>query len=523
MSRGRTDMRKIRDIVRLHFDCGMSTNKIAQSLGVARSVVQECLRRIKAHGLSWPLPSELDDGQLEKLLYGAPKAPLPQTLPDLEHIHQELRKAGVTRELLWIEYKDKTAAQGGHAYSYQQYCRLYKNWCKKLNVVMRQEHRAGEKMFVDYAGKTIAVVDQETGEVREAQLFVAVLGASNYTYVEAGWGQDLDAWIGAHVRAFDFFGGVPELVIPDNLKSAVTRAHRHEPELNQRYHQMARHYRTSILPARPRKPRDKAKVEKGVQFVETWIHAVLRNHTFFSLTELNITVRGLLEKLNEKPFKRLEGSRRSWFEAIDKPALKPLPDTQFEDARWLKARVGNDYHINVDGHYYSVPYTMVGEEVEARWTTTVVEILFRGNRITSHRKSRQKGKNTTKKEHRPDSHRFVEDWTPERITAWASKVGPATTHLVHTILINSSHPQIGLRACLGLLNLHGEFGADRLESACQRAATSHGWTVSNIRSLLKNGLDQQVVQLSLLQLNIPCHENVRGAEYFRSTEEERSC
>jgi hypothetical protein len=264
-------------------------------------------------------------------------------------------------------------------------------------------------------------------------------------------------------------------------------------------------------------------VEKGVQFTETWILAVLRKQTFFSLAELNIAIQELLQKLNQKPFKRLEGSRKSWFETIERPALKPLPDTRFEDGRWFKARVGNDYHVNIDGHYYSVPFTLVDEEVEARMTTSIVEIFFKGNRISSHKRSRQKGKNTTKKEHRPDSHRFVDDWTPERIVSWAGKVGPATNHLVQTILDNSSHPQIGLRACLGLLSLHKEYGSDRLESACKRAATSHGWTVSNIRSLLKNGLDRQAVQLSLLQLNIPTHENVRGASYFDALEEEHTC
>src|SRR5262249_15730944 len=371
-------------------------------------------------------PDNLDDYQLERLLYGPLKAPNPQTLPDFEYVHRELRRPGVTRELLWLEYRE---AVGPGTYSYQQYCRLYRDWSKKLNLVMRQEHKAGEKLFVDFAGKTIPVVEAETGEVKEAQLFVAVLGASNYTYVEACWSQEIESWIAAHIRGFEFFGGVPELVIPDNLKSAVIKVHRHEPELNQRYHQMARHYRTSILPARPRKPREKAKVEKGVQLVETWIWAALRKQTFFTLTELNLAIGKLLQTLNDKPFKRLEGSRSSWFESVERPALRPLPETRFEDARWSKIRVGNDYHVNVGGHFYSVPYTLVGEEVEARETSTTVEIIFKGNRITSHKRSRQKGKSTTQNDHRPDSHRFYNDWTPERILTWARRVGPATAHL----------------------------------------------------------------------------------------------
>jgi transposase len=520
MPRERTDMRKIRDIVRLHFDCKMSANQIAKHLGAARSVVQECLRRVKSEGLTCPLSDELDDFQLERLLYGSPKAPDSLGQPDWSCIHQELRKKGVTRELLWLEYKEAEKAKDITVLSYQQFCRLYKGWAKKLNLVMRQEHEAGEKLFVDYAGPTISVVDAETGEVKQAQLFVAVLGASNYTYAEAAWSQNIESWNASHIRTFQFLGGVPDLLVPDNLKSAVTKADRFEPQLNERYHQMARHYRTAIFPARAAKPRDKASAEKGVQFAETWIIAVLRKTTFFTLSELNSAIAQLLEQLNNKPFQKLSGSRKTWFENVDRPALKPLPHTAFEDAGWLKTTVGNDYHINIEQHYYSVPYSLVGQEIEARITANTVEILHAGKRITSHKVNHNKNKKTTKREHRPPSHQYMDDWTPERITNWANKIGPATLYLVQSIIKNADHPKIGLRACLGLLSLQKEFTAQRLEVACTRATTFPHWSVSSIRSLLKSGLDKQTIQLPIPNLSITHHENIRGAHYFTTQEEQ---
>jgi transposase len=519
MARERTDMKKIRDIVRLHFGCKMSANQIAKTIGTARSVVQECLRRVKSEGLTWPLPEELDDFQLENLLYNLPKAPDSLGQPDWSYIHQELRKKGVTRELLWLEYQENEKKKEVTILSYSQFCRLYKGWAKKLNLVMRQEHLAGEKLFIDYAGPTIPVIDAETGEVKQAQLFVAVLGASNYTYAEACWSQDIESWNAAHVRTFNFLGGVPELLVPDNLKSAVTKADRFEPQLNERYHQMARHYQTAIFPARSYKPKDKAPAEKGVQFAETWIIAVLRNTTFFSLSELNTSIAQLLEQLNNKPFKKLSGTRKSWFDNVDRPALRPLPKTAFEDAGWLKLRVGNDYHINIEQHYYSVPYSLVGQQVEARLTANTVEVLYAGQRITSHKVNHNKNKSTTKREHRPPAHQYIDDWTPERIINWANKIGPATSHLVQTIIKNADHKKIGLRACLGLLSLHKEFTAQRLEAACVRATTFPHWSVSNIRSLLKSGLDKQTIQLPIPNLTITHHENIRGANYFITQEE----
>jgi len=505
-------MRKIRDTIQMHFQCGQSANKIASSLSVARSVVQECLRRTRLLGLSWPLPEDLDDSSLERLLYPGPKSVKGSSEPDWEHIHRELCRPGVTRELLWLEYCERTTKP----YSYQQFCRLYRRWARRLNLVMRQEHKAGEKLFVDFAGATLPVTNPETGERTDAQLFVAVLGASNYTYAEACSSQEIDNWISAHIRAFEYIGGSTELVIPDNLKSAVTKAHRYEPELNERYHQMARHYNTAIMPARAGKPRDKAPAEKGVQLIERWIVAVLRNRTFFSLTELNAAIRELLVSLNTRAFKKLEGSRKSWFETVDKPALKQLPQTRFEDAHWLRKRVPNDYHLQIEGHYYSVPYQLAFEEVEIRITAGTVEILHAGKRVTTHKRDNRPNKFSTKREHQHPSHQHMSDWNKDRLLSWANKIGPATNHLVEQVLQRSNHAQIGIRACLGLLSLHKEFGQERLEAACRRAVASGSWSVSSIRSMLKHGLDQQILQLTIPDLHNVVHGNIRGARYFRA-------
>lgn len=516
MSRRRTDMRKLKEIIRLHFENGMSANKIACSVNVARTVVQEYLRRARMHDLTWPLPAGMDDAQLENLLYPITVHGLTYVEPDWQSIKEQLKEKGVTRELVWLDYKSDCGNSGKSPYSYQQFCRLYQAWTKNISVVMRQEHFAGEKLFVDFAGKTVPVINPESGEVTKAQIFVAVLGASNYTFVTACESQKIDSWLAAHVAAFKFFGGVPDLLIPDNLKSAVTKSHRYEPKLNERYHQLARHFGTTVFPARAGKPKDKAKVEKGVQFVETWILAVLRKHTFFSFESLNAAISELLTRLNEKRFKKLSGCRRSWFETIDRPALKQLPLNAFEDADWLELTVGADYHVEVNRHFYSVPYTLKGRRVQARLTPTVLEILFKGNRVTSHIVSSEEGKCTTVDDHRPAAHLAVKNWTTERLTQWASRIGPATNHLCTAIINNSHHPNLGIQACLGLLSLHKEFGPERLELACMHANQSGGWRVRNIRSYLKNGMDRQNIQLPIPDLTLKMHANVRG-NYFLST------
>ena len=431
-------MRKIREVLRLRYEAGLSVRQVAASVRIARSSVGEYERRLAAAGLSWPLPEGLSDTDLERRLFPPPlTVPVDiRPVPDWSVTHEELRKPGVTLMLLWEEYR--TVHPQGFAYSW--FCEEYRSWTGRLDRVMRQTHRAGEKLFVDYAGQTVEVIDQRTGEMRTAQIFIAVLGASNYTYAEASWTQTLPEWIGAHVRAFQFLGGVSEIVVPDNLRSGVSKACRYEPDLNPSYAELAEHYGVAIVPARVRKPRDKAKAEGGVLLVERWILAALRHRTFFSLTELNGAIAALLERLNNRPFKKLPGTRRMAFEQIDQPALRPLPATPYVFATWKKVRVHIDYHVEVDGHYYSVPYTLVRQQLDARLTANTLECFHKGQRVASHVRSHLRGRHTTVTEHMPKAHREYAEWTPQRLVRWAEKSGPATAGVISQVLSGHHAP-----------------------------------------------------------------------------------
>jgi transposase len=509
----RLSMRKIQEVFRLKFVCGLSDRQIARSCSIARSTVGEYLRRFTAAGLSWPLPPGLDAGELERLLF--PQSPVvavsDRPVPLWAHIHQELRRKGVTLALLWEEYQS-TPPQG---YRYSWFCDLYRAWAGKIDLVMRQEHRAGEKLFVDYAGQTVPIVERHTGEILfTAQIFVAVMGASNYTYAEATRTQTLPDWVGAHVRAFAFLGGVPEIVVPDNLKSGVTKPCRYEPDINPTYHAMAAYYGTVVIPARVKRPKDKAKVEAGVLLVERWILAALRNRTFTSLTELNEAIRGLLDRLNGRPFQKLPGSRRSMFESLDRPALRPLPATPYVYEEWSRARVGIDYHVDVDGHYYSVPSSLVKKQVDIRITAGTMEVLFKGNRVASHARSFLKGKPTTLPEHMPSSHRRYAEWTPERIRSWAATVGPQTEAHVLAIMEHRTHPEQGFRAALGIMRLFKQYGTERLETACRRASKYRLYSYKGVANILKTGADR-LDDRKNPPANPPIvHDNIRGPEYY---------
>ena len=505
-------MRKIKEVLRLKWAQGLSNRQIAKACGIARPTVGEYLRRAADAGLSWPLPTDLDEATLERQLFPPPPSlPAPvRGVPDWSLVHQELKRKGVTLFLLWQEYRE-THPEG---YQYSWFCDHYRAWRGKLDVVMRQDHRAGEKLFVDYAGQTMPVVDRDTGEIREAQIFVAVLGASNYTYAEATWTQALPDWIGSHQRAFTFLGGVPELVVPVNLRAGVSKAQRYEPDINPTYHDMATHYGVAVLPARARRPRDKAKVEAGVLLVERWILAALRRRTFFSLAELNAAITGLLEKLNARPFKKLPGTRRAHFEALDKPALRPLPAAPYVYAEWKKARVHIDYHVAIDGHYYSVPHALIKKQLDVRITQHTVECFHRGQRVASHRRSLNKGRHTTVPAHMPEAHRQVGEWTPQRLANWAAKTGQATEKLISTVLTSRRHPQQAYLSCLGILRLGKAYGDDRLEAACRRALIlgSHGY--KSIESILKHRLDDQPLA-EQQELALPeDHDNIRGPSYY---------
>lgn len=519
MSRGRLSMRKIREVLGLKYERGQSNRVIARSCSLSKTTVGEYLRRHQLSGLGWPLSEDLDDSAIDERLF--PKLPLARDgrrpVPQWSKIHQELKRKGVTLQLLWQEYKEADSA----GYQYSWFCCQYGRWIRKLDLVMRQNHRAGEKLFVDYAGQTVPVF--EPGGVVEAQIFVAVLGASNYTYAEPTRTQGLQDWNESHVRAFRFFGAVPELVIPDNLKSGVTKPCRYEPDLNPTYRELARHFGVTVIPARVRKPRDKAKVEVGVQVVERWVLARLRNHKFFSFGELNQAIRELLVELNDRKFRKIDGTRRSLFETLERPAMQALPETPYEYAEWHKARAGMDYHVELDGHYYSVPYVLVKEKLEVRATARIVEVFHKGKRVASHARSNLRGAFTTVRQHMPKPHQRYADWTPQKLAEWARRVGEATARVAEEILCSRPHPQQGFRSCLGLRRLEKEFGTDRLEAACRRALSIKAYSYTSIQSILKNDLDGRELDVEVKE-DTPAleHHNIRGPEYFASARRERA-
>ncbi|MGH9929081.1 MAG: IS21 family transposase [Pyrinomonadaceae bacterium] len=509
----RHSMRLVSEVLRLKHAAKLSHRQIARALRIGIGTVTDYLAAAERAGLSWPLPAELDETALAaKLWPPAPASEAKFVTPDFAYIHEQLKQKGVTRQLLWDEYGQQ---HPGQAYQYTKFCTLYGEWRRRLKATMRQTHRAGEKLFVDYCGPTVAVVNVVTGEIKEAQIFVAVLGASNYTYAEATWTQGLADWIGSHTRTFSFIGGVPALVVPDNLLSAVSKACRYEPLLNTSYYQMLAHYGTAALPARPYKPRDKAKVEVAVQVVERWILARLRQQTFFSLQELNRAIHYLLTALNQRPFKKLPGCRRSQFEALDQPALRPLPAQAYEYAEWRKARVNIDYHIEVERHYYSVPHSLLRREVDVRLSEKSVEIFLAGNRVAVHLRSQRQGSHSTNAEHMPKAHRAHLEWTPGRLLNWALQVGPHTRDLVKHLLWNRPHPEMGYRSCLGLLNLAKRFGRERLEAACERALLLGSPNRRSVVSLLEQGLDRSPLPEPTVAQPPLFHENIRGPDYYQ--------
>ncbi len=504
-------MRKIEEILRLKWEQGLSHRAIAKSCRISPGSVSNYLQRAKAAGLRWPLPEELGADKLEALLFPHERLPVGRVIPqpDWRTVHKELKRKGVTLNLLWYEYRQEHP----DGYGYTQYCHHYRAWAKQLKPVMRQRHKAGEKLYVDYAGQTVAVIDPETGEIREAQVFVATLGASSYTYAEAHWAQDLPNWIGAHVRALAFFGGVPEVLVPDNLKAGVTRPNLYEPDLNPTYQEFARHYGVAVVPARVRKPQDKAKVEVGVQVVERWVLAPLRDRRFFSLGELNQAIRKLLEGLNGREMKHVEQSRRELFAELDQPALAPLPVQAYEFAFWKKARVHIDYHIAFEKHHYSVPYTLVGQEVDLRATEKMVEIYFQRTRVASHPRARTKGRFTTQKEHMPPAHQAYQDWSPERFLRWAAEIGAQTQALIAAVLEARRHPEQAYRTCLGILGLAKRYTPPRLEAACVRANAAGIRSYRGLRNILDNHLDQVALDPAP-PTSLPTHANIRGENYY---------
>jgi len=517
MARKPVSMRKAREILRLRHEAGLGVREIARSLNLSHGTVVNYLQRAEAAHVRWPLPEEIDDGQLQQLLFCSQKPPeaARRPLPDMAELHKELRgknrRKGVTRQLLWEEYR---AAQP-HGYGYTQFCEYYRRFESRLEPALRQPYRAGEKLFVDWAGETIPVVDPATGAVRQVYLFVAALGASNYTFAEALENIRLPAWIEAHVHAWEFLGGVTTITVPDNTKTGVTSACRYEPVLHRTYEELAEHYGTIIIPARAGEARDKAKVEKAVQESERRILAVLRHHTFFSLEEVNSAVRKALEELNRRAFQKMPGCRLDLFRELDQPALRPLPAQRYELAEWRQAKANIDYHVQVDWHCYSVPHRLVNQSVDVRLGVRIVEIFYQGKRVALHARSHQRGGFTTDAAHRPKSHQRHLEWTPSRLVQWAGRdVGSQCAQAVGRLLESKPHPEQGYRACLGVMRLRRQYGAERLEAACRRAVLLDACSYRSIKSILLTSADRQPLPPAPAPTIQIRHENLRGQDYY---------
>jgi transposase len=510
-------MRKVKEVLRLKFDLGLENRQIARSCSIPHSSVANYLSRARAAGISWPLPGDLDEVALEKKLFppAAVAADGDKATPDFQHIYEELRRhKHVTLQLLWEEYKQAHP----EGYQYSRYCELFHRWVSELDVVLRQDYRGGEKLFVDHAGPTIPIINAKTGEIQQVPIFVAVLGASKYTYAEATWRRDLPCWIESHVRTLEFLQGVPAITIPDNWKTGVKNPCYYDPELNPTYRDFAEHYGTVIIPARVRKPRDKAVVENGVLVVERWILAALRHEKFFSLAALNEAIGRLLVKLNNRKFRKLDTTRAQLFAELDKPALKSLPAERFTYAEWKKARVHPDYHVEIARHYYSVPYRYVHQQVDVRTSSQTVEIFLKGQRLATHIRSYVVGGHTTLAEHRPKKHQDIERST-SRILEQGRAIGPSTVAALENIMGSKPHPELGYRACFGVLRLAGRFTQERLESACHRAVALNACSYRSIRSMLERGLDRQNAEaIKAPSIYSVIHGNVRGADYYQPKE-----
>jgi transposase len=511
-------MRKIHDVLRLHFGLQLPQRQIARSVRLSQSTIHDYIGRFEQSGLPWPLPENCDEAKLEQVLFGAALKPVAtpskRPLPDFAEVSRELAANRHTSlQLLWEEYRDRNPESH---YSYVSFWRRYDQWRAAQDVVMRQQHRAGEKLFVDWAGAKIPVHNPETGEVLPASLFVAVLGASSYTFAEATPTQELENWIGGHIRALEFIGGAPELIVPDNAKTGVTRACRYEPDLNPTYQEMALHYGVGVVPARPRKPRDKAKVEVGVQIAQRWIVAALRHRKFFSISQLNAAIGELLAKLNQRPFRKREGCRRALFEQLDQPALRPLPAERFDLSIWRKATVNIDYHVEFDNSFYSVPYTLARQSVDVRATPATVEIYHRGARVASHLRARKAYTAVTTADHRPKAHQAHLEWPPSRLVAWAQTVGPFTARLFQQIMERYPHPEMGYRSCLGLLRLGEKYSMARLEAASERALAVGAASYKSVKSILVHALDAQPLASDQAEPRPGTdHGNIRGAGYYQ--------
>lgn len=505
-------MRKISEMLRQRHELKRSYRDISKSLNISIGTISDYLSRAKAANLSWPLPPLSEEALHEKLFLPASKTHSNKKMaPDWEWAHRELRRKGVTLLLLWREYREIHP----DGYGYTNFCNKYRAYAKQLSPVMRQTHKAGEKTFVDYAGTKIPWIDPSTGEIHEAEIFVGALGASQLMFVEATATQNLADWIQSHIHMFESFGGVSEVVVPDNLKVGVTKAHLYDPDINANYQHFSEHYGFAIVPARVAEPKDKAIAESAVGYATTQILAPLRNITFTSIGEINAAIKPLLTAINNKSFQKMKTSRQKLFEELDKPALKPLPKDRYQYAEWCKAKINIDYHFVFDDHYYSVPYRYIHHSVEIRASSKIIECFYKEKRIAVHARSYLRYKFTTLAEHMPPAHRAQAEWTPERIKRWASKIGPKTAEFIEHMIATRAFPQQAFRSCLGLLRLGKQFGEDRLEKACDRAIISGLNRYQQVESILKNKLDSLTLSHVESAPILSSHKNIRGSIYYK--------
>jgi len=511
MTQERLTLRKIKEILRLKYELGLSNRAIAGACKISNSTVGEYLKRAETTGVSWPLGEIGEEELYQKLFPEKKKVHIEReySMPDWEEMQKEKRKQGVTLQLLWQEYKGKYP----EGYQYSQFCEHYQRWKKsQVEPSKHNEHIGGEQMQVDYAGLKIPVINPETGEISGVSVFVATLPASNYIYAEAQANENQCNWNNGHVRAMGYFGGVVKIVVPDNLKTGITKPNYYEPGVNLAYQELAEYYQFAVLPARIKKPKDKAKIENGVQNVERWIIAPLRNRKFFGLHEVNLAIKEQLEQLNNKIMKSGGRSRRQEFEEIDRPNLRPLPEKPYEYTERKTATVNIDYHVEFEGHLYSVPFTLIHQKVDIRATEKMVEIFHQGKSVAIHPRNFHLGRFSTLREHMPANHQFVEDINADRLIEWAESIGPQTTDLVKATLQSRPFPQQAYRSCLGILSLAKKYSPSLLEQACQ--------AVFEAKVFSYKAVAQELIYLQKRTTTppvetLPTHENIRGSEYYK--------
>jgi transposase len=509
-------MSKIRQILRMYSQ-GRSKLSIAAQTGVSRNTAKKYLAAFDASGFTFEEINSLNDKELEDFFGGSKEMPPDKRLQALRrcfpHVDKELKRTGMNRRILWEAYR-KEFPDG---FQYTQFCFYYNQWKARVNPTMHMDHKAGDKLYVDFAGEKLSITDKETGEVIEVEVFVAILGASQLTYVEAVLSQQKEDFIAACEDALHYYGGVPAAIVPDNLRAAVTKSNRYEPTLNETFADFADHYGTTILPARAYRPRDKALVEGAVKIIYSRIYAPIHKQTYHTLAELNAAIKEALEVHNNQPLKGRNYSRRLQFEEVEREALSPLPALRYEFKKQHQATVMKNGHVclGVDKHYYSVPYRFIGRKVKILYSRSNVEVYYHYERIAMHKRIKSPYSYTTDKDHLATTHRFMTEWTPDRFLEWAASIHEDVRLYILKILDRKQHPEQAYRSCIGILGFAKKAGNERLTVACQRALSYGLYNYKTIQQILENKMDQYQDSLFADELPMPNHDNIRGEDYYK--------